>query len=81
MEIILTQTTLKNTSFQNANYFFFHINRSLNNKRNSHIITYFMDTLKFGPGSNYSIMLIGIQVKFYSQMNFISQSRKSSIAC
>lgn len=77
MEIILTQTTLKNTSFQNANYsfFFFHINHSLNNKRNSHVITYFMDTLKFGPGSNYSIMPTGIQVKFYSQMNFISQTK------
>ena len=75
MEIILTQPTLKNTSFQNENYFFFHTNHSLN-KRNSHVITYYMDTLKFGPGSNYSIMPIGIQVKFYSQMNFISQTKQ-----
>lgn len=72
MEIILTQTTLKNTSFQNANYSFFHINHSLNNKRNSHVITYYVDILKSGPGSNYSIMPIGIQVEFYRQMNFIS---------
>ena len=35
-----------------------------------------MDTLKFGPGSNYSIMPIGIQVKFDSQMNFISQTKQ-----
>ena len=60
--------------------FFFHINHSLN-KRNSHVITYYMDTLKFGPGSNYSIMPIGIQVKFYSQMNFISQTKQAEQYC
>ena len=48
------------------------INHSLYNKWNSDVITYYVDTLNSGPGSNYSIMPIGIQVKFYRQMNFIS---------